>query len=616
MSHVLSDESSGNADNDFDLTLSGIPWSISHSELVEEQQADSSLKELLEKVLPIDEVKNNAQCYFIQNDLLMRKWTPHGVHCVGEPIYQVVVPSKFHSMVLQVSHDESGHQGVKKTYDRVLRYFFWPQLKRDISAYIQSCHTCQLTSKPNQSLRPAPLCPVPAIGQPFEHLIIDCVGPLPQSKSGANYLLTVMCQSTRYPAAYPLRSITARSVVRALSQFLSIFGIPKIIQSDQGSNFSSHLFTQVLRQLHIKHNQASAYHAQSQGALEWFHQTLKSMLRSYCVQMNRDWEEGLPWLLLAAREVIQESTGFSPNELVFGHTVRGPLALLQDNLKEMQPPQNLVDYVKDLDIDCIRHKSWLKENWQWRRNRSFLPGEQVLALLQIVSSPFHAKFAGPYSVVKKLSQQNYLIATPDRKSATQLCHVNLLKPYYPRTPQSAQQETHLSSECLHPVGLSVSMVPPHVVVEGEDGMSGPDEAVLQGRLKNSESLQNLDGLLSHLEGSMRMQLAELIKSYPCLFGDTPTCTHLIEHDIDVGDAKPIRRRFYRVHPEKSKYLDSEGKYMLDNGIAVLSSSSWASPCLLVPKSDNTPRFCSDFRKVSNVTKSDSFPLLRMDDCID
>jgi len=122
-----------------------------------------------------------------------------------------------------------------------------------------------------------------------------------------------MCQRTRYPAAYPLRTITTRSVVKALTQFISIFGIPKIIQSDQGSNFSSHLFAQVLKQLHVKHNQASAYHAQSQGALERFHQTLKSLLRSYCVELNQDWEDGHEQLLLAAREVVQESTGFSPN---------------------------------------------------------------------------------------------------------------------------------------------------------------------------------------------------------------------------------------------------------------------------------------------------------------
>ncbi len=101
-----------------------------------------------------------------------------------------------------------------------LRHFFWPPVKRDVSAYIKTCHTCQFTDKPNQMLKPAPLSPISAMSQPFEYLIVDCVGPLPRSKSGANYLQTVMCPSTHYPAAYPLRTITTRSVLRALSQFI------------------------------------------------------------------------------------------------------------------------------------------------------------------------------------------------------------------------------------------------------------------------------------------------------------------------------------------------------------------------------------------------------------
>ena len=92
--------------------------------------------------------------------------------------------------MLKCSHDQTGHLGVKKTYCHILRYFFWPRLKRDVAAYIKTCHTCQVTGKPNQSIKPAPLCPIPAVGNPFEHLIIDCVGPLPKSKSGSEHLLT------------------------------------------------------------------------------------------------------------------------------------------------------------------------------------------------------------------------------------------------------------------------------------------------------------------------------------------------------------------------------------------------------------------------------------------
>lgn len=57
---------------------------------------------------------------------------------------------------------------------------------------------------------------------------------------------------------------------------------------------------------------------------------LKSLLCRYGVELNWDWEEELPWLLLAAREVVQDRTIFSPNELFFGHSVSGPFTMLRD----------------------------------------------------------------------------------------------------------------------------------------------------------------------------------------------------------------------------------------------------------------------------------------------
>ena len=194
--------------------------------------------------------------------------------------------------------------------------------------------------------------PIPAAEHPFEHLIFDCVGPLPHSKSGSNFLLTVMCQATCYPATFPLRNITTK-FVKALTQFMS---------TDQGSNFTSKLFVEVLKQLNIRHSQSSAYHAQSRGALKRFHQTLKSLLRAYCTELDRDWEEGLPWLMLSAREVSQESLGFSPNDLVFGHTVRGFLASLHSDWKSKEAPQNLIDYVNGFRHCLCQANKLAKEN--------------------------------------------------------------------------------------------------------------------------------------------------------------------------------------------------------------------------------------------------------------
>ncbi len=90
-----------------------------------------------------------------------------------------------------------------------------------------------MAGKPNQMVPPAPLYPIPAVGEPFERVIVDCVGPLPRTKTGYQYLLTIMCVATRYPEAVPLRKITAAAVTKALVKIFTTFGLPKIVQTDR-----------------------------------------------------------------------------------------------------------------------------------------------------------------------------------------------------------------------------------------------------------------------------------------------------------------------------------------------------------------------------------------------
>ncbi len=126
----------------------------------------------------------------------MRKWTPSTSDNSGwDTHYQMVVPKCFREQVLSVAHDNvAGHLGVTKTLYRVMSHFFWPRIKSAVTKYCRSCHTCQMVGKPNQAIPPAPLKPIPVIGEPFERIIIDCVGPLPKTKSGHTYLLTICAQ--------------------------------------------------------------------------------------------------------------------------------------------------------------------------------------------------------------------------------------------------------------------------------------------------------------------------------------------------------------------------------------------------------------------------------------
>ncbi|MBE7326061.1 transposase family protein, partial [Nocardioides sp. Y6] len=126
--------------------------------------------------------------------------------------------------------------------------------------------------------------------------LIDCVGPLPKTKRGHQYLLTIMDVATRYPEGIPLRNIKAKTVLDALLKFFTQYGLAQEVQSDQGSNFMSGVFQEVMYELGIKQLKSSIYHPESQGALERHHQTLKTMIRTYCVEDPGDWDRGIPFL--------------------------------------------------------------------------------------------------------------------------------------------------------------------------------------------------------------------------------------------------------------------------------------------------------------------------------
>ena len=204
--------------------------------------------------------------------------------------------------------------------------------------------------------------------------------------------------------------------MKALIKFFTFVGLPKSVQSDKGSNFMSGVFQQVMHELGIKQYRSSAYHPESQGALERFHQTLKYMIRSYCFDTEKDWDEGIHLLLFAVRESVQEFLRFGPFELVFGHTVRGSLKLIKEKfLSQEDTPLNLLRYISDfrskLLTVCEAAKSKLKsaqgkmkQNYAKNtKERSFKSGDKVLALLPIPGRPLQARTFGPYTVQKKAS---------------------------------------------------------------------------------------------------------------------------------------------------------------------------------------------------------------------
>ena len=200
----------------------------SRSQLSQEQHKDPEISPLFQKAVSKMDLAQDPICFYIKNGVLMRKWRSPEIPADDEWAvnHQIVVPKIYRSEILSLAHETpmSGHLGVNKTYHKILNHFYWPGLKSDVSNYCRSCHTCQVVGKPNQVIPKAGLQPIPAFDEPFSRIIIDCVGPLPKTKSGNEYLLTIMCASTRFPEAIPLMNIKTKTIVKAFPRRLFCFG--------------------------------------------------------------------------------------------------------------------------------------------------------------------------------------------------------------------------------------------------------------------------------------------------------------------------------------------------------------------------------------------------------
>src|SRR6218665_287173 len=121
------------------------------------------------------------------------------------------------------------------------------------------------------------------VGSIFSKIAVDIVGPLtPCTVSGNRFILTVIDFASHFPFAYPIKTHTAAEIVRCLILAFTTLGFPDqiiLLLSDCGSEFMGELMQLFLLECKVAQFKTSPYHLQSNGCLERFHRTLKSMLK-------------------------------------------------------------------------------------------------------------------------------------------------------------------------------------------------------------------------------------------------------------------------------------------------------------------------------------------------
>nr|XP_014426932.1 protein NYNRIN-like [Pelodiscus sinensis] len=222
----------------------------------------------------------------------------------GEERWQLLVPRPYRWKVLELAHEHpwAGHLGTEKTQQKVLQRFYWPGVYQEIKNFCSSCPQCQRTS--GTQVPPAPLVPLPVVGTPFERVALNLVGPLEKSGRGHSYILVIVDYATRCPEAVPLKRATAPAIAEALVKLFSWVGLPRELLTDQGTNLTSKVMTELCKVLQIRKLRTSVYHPQTDGLVERFNRTLKWMLRKFSQDDPREWDKLLLALKFAVREFL------------------------------------------------------------------------------------------------------------------------------------------------------------------------------------------------------------------------------------------------------------------------------------------------------------------------
>ncbi|GFW50246.1 hypothetical protein TNCV_4696641 [Trichonephila clavipes] len=243
--------------------------------------------------------------------------------------WQLVLPRSRIPEVLKELHGSptGGHFGVMKTLHRVRERFCWGKVRADVEQWCKSCDACSARKGPK--IRSRGKLHRYNVGAPFERIAFDILGPLPRTASGNKYLLVVMDYFTKWPEVYPIPDQEAPTVAEAVVQhWISRYGVPLQLHSDQGRNFVSAVLKGVCELLGIDKTKTTPLHPQSDGMVERFNRTILNNLSLMVSKNQQDWDQKVPLFLLAYRSAVHETTGYSPSQMLFGRDLRLPCDLL------------------------------------------------------------------------------------------------------------------------------------------------------------------------------------------------------------------------------------------------------------------------------------------------
>ena len=491
------------------------------SEFAKAQTEDETLSGLWHRA------KGGSSELCIRDGLLYKRISPS---ITSPHELALVLPVRYQREIISLSHNGllSGHFGVRKTQQRIEALFFFPGMRKKIRQHIRCCDKCQLVA-PLRTKERVPLQHLDVTAQhAFNDISVDVLGgQLPVTKRKNRYILSIICNVTKFLHLIPLTNIKAETIANKLIEYFAFTGLPQIIRSDNMPAFRSEILEAMRRKLGIEARFSAPFHFMSHGAIERVQATVENVLRKLLME-HKQWDEQLPYVLFALREIPHSTTGLSPAELVFGHKFRGLLHVARDIWTRHDDPMmkcknmSTVRYIEQLRQRIDSALKVASDNSRTARERmksqydkrvtvrELSPNDLALVLLPTSGNKLLATWSGPYKVLRGCGNGNYELQVGKRKATY---HINSLRKYY------VEQERE--KLCA-------------MIVEDSDENEGIPQIVPNWPTGGDREFTTGE----QLTAAQRDAMQHLLADYPEVFTDEPGKTDLITHTIKLTDDKP------------------------------------------------------------------------------
>ena len=211
--------------------------------------------------------------------------------------WKLCIPTEQREKVLAETHSapSAGHLGIAKTFARLSRFYYWPKMQSDAMKYVRNCNSCQRFKV--QQKQPTGTMHATNVTQPWEMVSTDLVDPFPRSKMGNVYLLVSQDCFSKRVELRALRKATAHAICQAIKDICLRHSCPRSIVSDNGRQFISKEFKQLLKELQIEH------------------------------RCTPTWDKYIQEIAFTYNTAPSESTGFSPAYMNYGRELTPPGSL-------------------------------------------------------------------------------------------------------------------------------------------------------------------------------------------------------------------------------------------------------------------------------------------------